>query len=76
MTLVLIDLGNKPEWFKKIANSVPVLERADGTVTIADSYQIVQYLDRTYPDPPLDLPGNTEAEKVTSGWELRAHTIC
>lgn len=70
VTLILIDLGSKPEWFKKMSNSVPVLERTDGTMTSSDSYEIVQYLDRTYRDPPLNLPGNKEAEEVTGGWEL------
>ena len=32
---------------------------------IGDSYEIVQYLDRTYPSPSLKPPGNDEAEKVT-----------
>ena len=32
---------------------------------IGDSYEIVQYLDRTYPSPSLKPPGNEEAKKVT-----------
>lgn len=36
-----------------------------GDKVIGDSYEIVQYLDRTYPDPPLNPPGNKEAEEAT-----------
>ncbi len=36
-----------------------------GGTVIADSYEIVEYLDGTYPAPPLNLPGNKEAEEVT-----------
>ena len=32
---------------------------------IGDSYEMVRYLDRTYPSPSLDQPGNSEAEAVT-----------
>lgn len=64
-TLVLINLSTKPEWFKKLnpAGTVPVLEF--GNETICDSYEAVRYLDKTHPNPPLDLPGNKEAEEVT-----------
>ena len=64
-TLVLIDLANKPEWFKKFnpAGSVPVLEF--GNETIADSYQAVRHLETTHPSPALDLPGNKQAEEAT-----------
>lgn len=63
MTLILIDLDNKPTWYKDINTSVPTLEY-DGKF-ITDSYQILQYLDETYPDPPLNPPNNKEAEEVT-----------
>ena len=63
--MVLIDLTNKPSWYKDInaAGSVPTLE-FDGRV-ITDSYEIVKYLDETYPDPPLEPHNNKEAEEVT-----------
>ena len=32
---------------------------------IADSYKILEYLDETYPEPPLNPPNNKEAEEVT-----------
>ena len=32
---------------------------------IGDSYEIVRYLEDTYPSPPLDIPGNAEAEQAT-----------
>lgn len=65
-SLVLINLSDKPEWFKKLtpAGSVPVLEF--GNETITDSMEAVRYLDKTHPTPPLDLPGNKEAEEATS----------
>lgn len=36
-----------------------------GDTLLGDSYKIVEYLDQTYPSPPLSLPGNKEAEEVT-----------
>ena len=64
-TYTLIDLGNKPNWFLALspAGSVPVLDT--GSKIIDDSYEIVQYLDTTYPSPSLKPPGNEAAEKET-----------
>ena len=45
------------------AGTVPTLDV--GEKMIGDSYEIVRYLDRTHPSPPLDLPGNSEAEAAT-----------
>lgn len=61
--MILIDLANKPEWYKKINSSVPAVEFGDRV--IGDSYEIVKYLDETYPDPPLQPHNNKEAEEVT-----------
>ena len=36
-----------------------------GDQVICDSYKIVEYLDQTYPEPPLNLPGNKDAEEAT-----------
>ncbi len=44
------------------AGSAPALQFGDETIT--DSYDIVQYLDKTYPTPSLKPPGNEEAEQV------------
>ena len=64
-TYVIIDLANKPKWFYKVnpAGSAPALQFGDQA--IGDSYEIVQYLEKTYPSPPLNLPGNKEAEEAT-----------
>ena len=64
-TYILIDLHNKPKWFWDVnpAGSVPVLDVGDRV--IGDSYEIVRFLDKTYPVPPLDVTGNEEAEQVT-----------
>ena len=64
-TYILVNLYDKPKWYLKVnqAGSVPTLEFGDRTIT--DSYEIVQYLDATYPNPPLKPEGNEEAEKVT-----------
>ena len=64
-TYVLIDLSAKPKWFLGLnpAGSSPTLQFDDRV--IADSYDIVRYLEETYPHPTLDLPGNEEAERVT-----------
>ena len=63
--MILIDLNNKPEWYKKLnpAGTVPTLEFDDQTIN--DSYEILEYLDTTYPDPPLNPPSNKEAEEIT-----------
>ncbi|XP_003386053.1 PREDICTED: glutathione S-transferase DHAR1, mitochondrial-like [Amphimedon queenslandica] len=65
VSLVLIDLSNKPEWYKKLnpAGSVPALQYDDEIIT--DSYKILEYLDETYPEPPLNPPNNKEAEEAT-----------
>lgn len=65
VTIILIDLANKPEWYKGInaVGSVPTLEFNDKVIT--DSYEIVKYLDEAYPDPPLEPCNNKEAEEVT-----------
>lgn len=62
---ILIDLNNKPTWFKSVnpAETVPALDVGDRV--IGDSYDIVRFLEETFPSPPLDLPGNKEAEEVT-----------
>ena len=64
-TYILIDLKNKPKWFFTVnpAGTAPALQFGDKV--IGDSYEIVQYLDATYPTPSLKPPGNDEAEKVT-----------
>ena len=63
---ILIDLKNKPKWYLDVnpAGSVPALQFGDQV--IGDSYKIVEYMDKTYPNPPLNLPGNKEAEEATS----------
>ncbi|XP_064397323.1 uncharacterized protein LOC135344129 [Halichondria panicea] len=65
VTYTLIELSKKPQWFLALTpgGSVPVLQYGD-TVN-GDSYEIVQYLDATYPEPSLKPPGNEEAEKAT-----------
>lgn len=65
VTMILIDLSNKPTWYKDVnsAGSVPTLEFEEQVMT--DSYEIVKYLDSKYPDPPLEPPNNKEAEEVT-----------
>ena len=62
---MLIDLTNKPKWFLSLnpAGTAPTLQFGDRM--IGDSYEIVQYLDATYPSPSLKPPGNTEAEAAT-----------
>lgn len=65
VTMILLDLTNKPEWYKGInaAGTVPTLEFDDKVIT--DSYEMIKYLDETYPDPPLEPCNNKEAEEVT-----------
>ncbi len=69
--MVLIDLTNKPQWYKDInsAGTAPTLE-FDGRV-ITDSYEIVKYLDKAYPDPPMEPVTNKEAEEVTGQYSDR-----
>ena len=64
-TYVLIDLSKKPKWFLGVnpAGSAPALQYGDKV--IGDSYEIVQYMDATYPNPSLKPPGNQEAEEAT-----------
>lgn len=64
-TYIIIDLHNKPKWFLEVnpAGSTPALQFGDRV--IGDSYEIVQYLEKTYPNPSLNLPGNKEAEEAT-----------
>lgn len=64
-TYILIDLKNKPKWYFEVnpTGTAPALQYGDKV--IADSYEIVQYLDSTYPDPSLKPQGNSEAEEVT-----------
>lgn len=64
-TYILIDLGNKPKWYFTVnpPGTAPAVQFGDRV--IGDSYEIVQYLDATYPSPSLKPPGNEEAEKVT-----------
>ena len=64
-TYILIDLSNKPKWFLKVnpAGTAPTLVCGDTTIT--DSYEILQHLDDTYPNPSLKPEGNTKAEGVT-----------
>lgn len=64
-TYILIDLSNKPKWFFEVnpAGTAPALQYGDKI--IADSYEIVQYMDATYPSPSLKPEGNEEAEKLT-----------
>lgn len=65
VTYILIDLGNKPKWYFAVnpAGTAPSLQFGDRVIT--DSYDIVQYLDSTYPTPSLKPPGDKEAEEVT-----------
>lgn len=65
VTYTLINLSAKPKWFLALteAGSVPVVQYNDKI--IADSYDIVQYLDATYPNPSLKPSGYDDAEKVT-----------
>lgn len=64
-TYILIDLKNKPKWYFDVtsAGTAPALQFGDKV--IADSYEIVQYLDATYPEPSLKPSGNEEAEEMT-----------
>lgn len=64
-TYILINLSNKPKWYFEVnpAGTAPAVAFGDRTIT--DSYEIVQYLDATYPNPSLKPDGNQEAEDVT-----------
>jgi len=64
-TYTLVDLKNKPKWFFELnpAGTAPTLQA--GSKIIADSYEIVQYMDATHPEPSLKPQGNQEAEDVT-----------
>lgn len=64
-TYILIDLKNKPNWYLKVnpVGTAPTLQYGDKAIT--DSYEIVQYMDNTYPEPSLKPEGNAEAEEVT-----------
>lgn len=64
-TYILINLSNKPRWYSTVnpAKTAPALQFGDRVIT--DSYEIVQYMDATYPSPSLKPLGNEEAEKVT-----------
>ena len=50
-------------WSINPTRTVPALDVGDRV--IGDSSEIVHYLDHTHPSPPLDVPGNTEAEAAT-----------
>ena len=65
VTYILIDLSDKPKWYFEVnpSGTAPALQF--GERMIGDSYEIVQYLDSSYPTPSLKPPGNEEAEKVT-----------
>ena len=65
VTYIIIDLSNKPKWYFTVnsAGTAPTLQFGDKA--LGDSYEIVQYLDTTYPTPSLKPKGNEEAEKVT-----------
>lgn len=66
VTYILIDLGNKPKWYFEVnpAGTAPALQFGDRV--IGDSYEVVQYLDKTYPSPSLKPEGNEAAEKTTA----------
>jgi glutathione S-transferase len=51
------------------SRTVPVL--VDGDRTVADSWDIAEYLDRTYPDRPALFPGNPAALRFTASWADR-----
>ena len=61
----MINLKERPKWYFQVnpAGTTPALQFGDQT--IENSYQIVEYLDQTFPTPPLNLPGNKEAEEAT-----------
>ena len=65
-TYILIDLHDKPSWYLKVnpAGTAPAVQFGDKV--IGDSYEMVQYLDKTYPTPSLKPPGNDKAEEVTA----------
>lgn len=51
--LIEIDLGNKPDWFSRISpyGKVPVLKH--GEIRVYESAIINEYLEETFPAPPL-----------------------
>ena len=61
----MINLKERPKWYFQVnpAGTTPALQFGDQT--IENSYQIVEYLDQTFPTPPLNLPGNKKAEEAT-----------
>lgn len=51
------------------SKTVPVL--VDGDQTVADSWAIAEYLERTYPDRPGLFPGNPASLRFTASWADR-----
>jgi len=70
-----IDLSAKPDYFLKISpiGKVPVLKEEDETV-IWDSSLIADYLEKTYPDPPL-YSQNWQQYWACRKWEEMADTL-
>jgi glutathione S-transferase len=66
-TLTEIDLFNRPDWFADVSpyGKVPLL-RHDG-VTIYESAIINQYLDETFPEPPL-MPATAASRAQARIW--------
>lgn len=54
-TTTLIDFDNKPQWLLDVnpAGSVPVMKELETGEWIVDSGVIVDYLEKTFPQPPL-----------------------
>lgn len=65
--LVEIDLGNRPAWFNEISpyGKVPAL-RHQGRV-IYESAVINQYIDESFPDPPL-MPADAHGRALARIW--------
>ena len=59
--VVTVSMSRPPEEFKKLANRLPVLKHGDEILT--DNDEIVQYLDRNFPNPDLRFD-NEEANAV------------
>ena len=55
--------------------TVPVLETPDGDV-IADSTEIMEYLEPRFPDPPMLPEDKPLAVRETFGLEASSHDLC
>lgn len=53
------------------ANSATVPVLVDGETTVADSWAIAEYLERTYPDRPALFPGKPAALRFIASWADR-----